>query len=858
MDIRCEKCQTEYELDEARIKPTGVTVKCTNCGHMFKIRKKGATELGPAAPQSSNQQSVMMPMPRRPATVPPPSPGVSGAPERIWMLRLENGESRSCKELSTLQQWIVSGVATRESLISRNGKTWKRLGDIAELGQYFAIADDKKRGGAREDRNTLIGVGRGIPGVQKTEIDMASIDNSASDSRMADLPLPVPTTEIDEDDFITGERPKTGQVPVVESIGGPRETAKNTAPPAPTGQSGPVNKRAATQPPPLPAAVAAMVDAVESKSSVAQSSAVMKPSSVPTTAASTSGPSGGAPKAATTAQFGGRVGAVDNEPAFTGTPIRRASNVGSAGTVRTEPGSDDVFGKRSGRRLQTQDDDHDSGPVYTQRGSGVGKWVAIFSIAAIVVAGTAMYLLVFRNQEPTAGAQSGSNSVLLGSGAASGSNLGSASITPIDIAAAAPATVAVASAQVDLLGDLADRLQAQEQTLAKLDATLANDSRVLAMRARLATAQAQQLEDKAALLPNKDAEPLRQKSKQLVTSAVGWATKSVKQSPTDGLANLALADVLRLQGKPSKDVTKYLDAGRPAADAAMRSDYDLLGAQLLARDGKLGDARTALAKLDEGPQRLEQTGDVRIRLRAAMVAWADGAPQVAQTLIDSLLAAQPTHVTALALREKLAAAVNTADPLPPESPVANAPKTVPALPPTASNTAGKPTLDTPVTGESYDKLVKRGNDLAEVNCSKAIEFFNKALEQKPNGVEALIGVGYCNLDAKQFATAFSKFRAALVISPRNERALWGIAESYQQQGRKEQAIESYQRYLEEYPSSAAAKRQLERLGAGGAGGANEPPGSAEPAKVPEPAKSPEPAKAESAPSPGDQPTKPTE
>ena len=46
MDVRCEKCQTEYELDEARLKPSGVTVKCTNCGHMFKIRKRSTTNVG--------------------------------------------------------------------------------------------------------------------------------------------------------------------------------------------------------------------------------------------------------------------------------------------------------------------------------------------------------------------------------------------------------------------------------------------------------------------------------------------------------------------------------------------------------------------------------------------------------------------------------------------------------------------------------------------------------------------------------------------------------------------------------------------------------------------------------------------
>src|ERR1700759_4975585 len=51
MDVRCEKCQTEYELDEARLKPGGVTVKCTNCGHMFKIRKRSNTNAGTPVPQ---------------------------------------------------------------------------------------------------------------------------------------------------------------------------------------------------------------------------------------------------------------------------------------------------------------------------------------------------------------------------------------------------------------------------------------------------------------------------------------------------------------------------------------------------------------------------------------------------------------------------------------------------------------------------------------------------------------------------------------------------------------------------------------------------------------------------------------
>src|SRR6185369_8909322 len=58
MDVRCEKCGTEYELDEARLKPGGVTVKCTTCGHMFKIRKRAPTNVGmPPVPPIASERS---------------------------------------------------------------------------------------------------------------------------------------------------------------------------------------------------------------------------------------------------------------------------------------------------------------------------------------------------------------------------------------------------------------------------------------------------------------------------------------------------------------------------------------------------------------------------------------------------------------------------------------------------------------------------------------------------------------------------------------------------------------------------------------------------------------------------------
>ncbi|MDQ3371017.1 MAG: zinc-ribbon domain-containing protein, partial [Myxococcota bacterium] len=164
MDVRCEKCQTEYELDEQRLKPGGVTVKCTNCGHMFKIRKRTTTNVGAplgdrAVPTSRTADHIDAGLDSEPtrSLLADEGPAV----ERQWIIRLENGEQKSCRELATLQQWIVGHVVSRESMISRTGKTWKRLGDIAELAQYFDIADEAR--GTRDHRPTKPTGRRGDP-----------------------------------------------------------------------------------------------------------------------------------------------------------------------------------------------------------------------------------------------------------------------------------------------------------------------------------------------------------------------------------------------------------------------------------------------------------------------------------------------------------------------------------------------------------------------------------------------------------------------------------------------------------------------------------------------------------------------
>ena len=126
----------------------------------------------------------------------------------------------------------------------------------------------------------------------------------------------------------------------------------------------------------------------------------------------------------------------------------------------------------------------------------------------------------------------------------------------------------------------------------------------------------------------------------------------------------------------------------------------------------------------------------------------------------------------------------------------------------AAEPAGDPA---PAGGDEYQQLVAEAQRASDTDCLAAMPLYRKALVLEPRGVEAMSGLGYCHLDERQFATARSRFRAAISISPRYEPALWGLAEAYQVQGRNPEAIDAYLEYLAVFPGSEKATRALARL-----------------------------------------------
>lgn len=122
MEVRCSNCATEYEFDDALVSARGTSVKCTNCGHQFRVHP--AASGGPAA--------------------------------ETWVVRDTAGKETTFTSLRDLQQGIVKGQLDPKHEMSHAGQSFRPLQEIYELQTFFNAARQRARPAPR----TLLGVGR--------------------------------------------------------------------------------------------------------------------------------------------------------------------------------------------------------------------------------------------------------------------------------------------------------------------------------------------------------------------------------------------------------------------------------------------------------------------------------------------------------------------------------------------------------------------------------------------------------------------------------------------------------------------------------------------------------------------------
>lgn len=253
----------------------------------------------------------------------------------------------------------------------------------------------------------------------------------------------------------------------------------------------------------------------------------------------------------------------------------------------------------------------------------------------------------------------------------------------------------------------------------------------------------------------------------------GLARAVEARAPRSDRASLVLA-LVRLD---RADGSEGLNALRAIAGGGTSPRARVVLARALVNRGDLVGAREQLAALGGA----RGSSDDLAALRAA-VALVDAGPRPAP-------AATPTVVARAAVAD---ASANVAQG-PDVSPIAR---------------AAAPTRD-------YDRLVSEGDRLQnEGRTAAAEERFRAALAARPGGAEALTGMGYVELDRRNYSGAIARFRQALASNGSFSDAYIGMGEAYASQSRYEQALEAYQRYISVNPGgsrASMARRQIESL-----------------------------------------------
>jgi predicted Zn finger-like uncharacterized protein len=169
MEVTCEQCKAEYDFDEALLGEKGTTVKCSGCGHVFRVHPR---------PQEDAHRSALQ-------------------------LRFaDTGEVIPLASLRELQKRISAGEVTRDDELGREGFPFRRLGEVPELKNFFGAGP----GSAAPDgpKRTVMGLGPvgGNPGQRPPGADTLPPPNPklAAMAATSAPPPPGPRLRVHPDD----------------------------------------------------------------------------------------------------------------------------------------------------------------------------------------------------------------------------------------------------------------------------------------------------------------------------------------------------------------------------------------------------------------------------------------------------------------------------------------------------------------------------------------------------------------------------------------------------------------------------------------------------------------------------------
>jgi predicted Zn finger-like uncharacterized protein len=192
MDVRCDRCETEYELEDGSVTEAETPVQCTSCGHTFLVTPEGLT-VGSLSPTGT------------------PAPALATAEPTAadWLLATDDGKTHRFRDLTTLQKWIVERKVTADDRVSQKAGPWMRLGELGELQPFFDVV-------AQADRASAAA---GTPGRR------GGVGPGGLDARAASAAASSDDDIVDDDIYTSGKhsRPAPAQRPVFDGIIPPEE-----------------------------------------------------------------------------------------------------------------------------------------------------------------------------------------------------------------------------------------------------------------------------------------------------------------------------------------------------------------------------------------------------------------------------------------------------------------------------------------------------------------------------------------------------------------------------------------------------------------------------------------------------------
>ena len=269
-------------------------------------------------------------------------------------------------------------------------------------------------------------------------------------------------------------------------------------------------------------------------------------------------------------------------------------------------------------------------------------------------------------------------------------------------------------------------------------------------------------------------------AKKYASDALAHRPRSARGEPRDG----RLSARRRRAGGRGRALSRR--ARRPKRRAMPEAAF--VAGALAFRDGNLDGAKSKLTQANTLNQAATQHALLRASVLLARIALSTGDKAGAKSLLQTVLTANTNHDRARAL---LATFDSGTTPAAPRRRRRRRRSRLPMPPPAPSGAAEKPATR-PEEGNDYGKLIALGDRMSENGHAKeARKLYERALALKPDGLEAIMGLGYCDLDGEKFSSAVDHFKRALSMSPSYGDAIIGLAEAYKLRGDHHEALNWY-------------------------------------------------------------------